>query len=433
MPKSLRSLPCIIVLLGLSVASADAQTTYATITGTVTDSSGGVIKGATVVATNVETSVTTKTTTNSDGVYTVTQLREGPYTLSITAPGLREFLAVDIVLVTRDIRRIDAVAAGRRPRGGAAGHRRQRADRARDAAHQRRAHGGAAPDAAAQRSGRLVVSGDHAVAVDARRRLLVRGQPQQPVHVRDRRHVDDRRRRRERHRAARQLHRVVQGSEDRHGEQQRRVAEPRPGHHRLEIGHESLRGRGLRLLPEPDVPGQEPVLGPASRRRHAFPGPRGRRPGCDSQAVRRPRPDVLVRLGGNGQRQHGVGGSEPDGSDRALAAWRLLGARRADPQPVHRRGLRGRPHPAGGVESAALRIQERFYPLPNTGNTATLVANNYRETLPTERSKPYYATARVDHNFSASIGSSGASRSTRRPTRCGKATCPRSACATSAA
>ena len=31
----------------------------------------------------------------------------------------------------------------------------------------------------------------------------------------------------------------------------------------------------------------------------------------------------------------------------------------------------------------------------------TLVAQNYRETLPVKRSKPYYATARLDHNFSA--------------------------------
>ena len=108
MRGSLRSAAGIIVLLAVGVASAAAQTTYATITGTVTDSTGGVIKGASVVATNVETAVTTKTTTNSDGVYSVTQLREGPYTLTITADGLGEFKATDIVLVTRDIRRIDA-------------------------------------------------------------------------------------------------------------------------------------------------------------------------------------------------------------------------------------------------------------------------------------------------------------------------------------
>src|SRR5882672_4599176 len=97
-----------LVVLLVTTSPAAAQTTYATITGTVTDSSGGVIGGAEVVATNVETSIATKTTTNSDGIYVVTQLREGPYMLSITAPGLREFIATNIVLVTRDVRRIDA-------------------------------------------------------------------------------------------------------------------------------------------------------------------------------------------------------------------------------------------------------------------------------------------------------------------------------------
>jgi hypothetical protein len=98
-----------LILVALTPAAIGAQTTFATITGTVTDSSGAVIRGAAVTATNVETSVSTKTTTNDDGVYTVGQLREGPYLLSITAPGFREFIATDVVLVTRDLRRIDAV------------------------------------------------------------------------------------------------------------------------------------------------------------------------------------------------------------------------------------------------------------------------------------------------------------------------------------
>src|SRR5438552_255000 len=109
MRGQLRSLASSIVLgLVFMAPPAAAQTTYATITGTVTDSSGGVIAGAEVAATNVETSITTKTTTNADGVYTVTQLREGPYILSVTAPGLREFLETNILLNARDVRRIDA-------------------------------------------------------------------------------------------------------------------------------------------------------------------------------------------------------------------------------------------------------------------------------------------------------------------------------------
>jgi hypothetical protein len=97
-----------LILLTLAPAALPAQTTFATITGTVTDSSGAVIRGAAVTATHIETAVATKTTTNDDGVYTVPQLREGPYLLSISAPGFREFLATDVLLVTRDVRRIDA-------------------------------------------------------------------------------------------------------------------------------------------------------------------------------------------------------------------------------------------------------------------------------------------------------------------------------------
>ena len=57
--------------------------------------------------------------------------------------------------------------------------------------------------------------------------------------------------------------------------------------------------------------------------------------------------------------------------------------------------------PPSALNSVALRLQERFYPLPNTGSASALQANNFKETLPRDRSKPYYATTRVDHNFGA--------------------------------
>ena len=60
------------------------------------------------------------------------QLREGPYLLSIAAPGFREFIATDILLVTRDIRRIDATLETGGFEAAVQGGRRQRADRAGD-------------------------------------------------------------------------------------------------------------------------------------------------------------------------------------------------------------------------------------------------------------------------------------------------------------
>src|SRR5499426_2301621 len=106
----MRKLLC---LLGVSVSvcaspvSLRAQTTYATITGTVTDANGAILPGVRISVRNVETNISSETVSNAEGVYTITQLREGTYTLSAQASGFREFIAKDILLVARDVRRLD--------------------------------------------------------------------------------------------------------------------------------------------------------------------------------------------------------------------------------------------------------------------------------------------------------------------------------------
>jgi Carboxypeptidase regulatory-like domain len=90
-----------------AAAAANGQTTYAGITGAVTDPNGAVIPHATVEATHVQTNYQYKTTSNEVGVYTLSQLREGEYTLRAKAPGFQEFVAQNIQLVARDLRRID--------------------------------------------------------------------------------------------------------------------------------------------------------------------------------------------------------------------------------------------------------------------------------------------------------------------------------------
>lgn len=101
-----------VVLLGLSVAGC-AQTTYATITGIVTDSTGAVISKATVTATNQETRTPSTTASNAAGAYTVPRLGEGTYTLKVEAAGFREYMVQNIRLVSREVRRVDvALEAG---------------------------------------------------------------------------------------------------------------------------------------------------------------------------------------------------------------------------------------------------------------------------------------------------------------------------------
>src|SRR3984893_14167345 len=81
------SLAIVLILAILSSAPSSAQVAGATLSGTVTDSSGGVVPESQVVITNVATGVTTMVTTNSDGFYTSVNLLPGEYNVTISAKG----------------------------------------------------------------------------------------------------------------------------------------------------------------------------------------------------------------------------------------------------------------------------------------------------------------------------------------------------------
>src|SRR5262245_22245281 len=84
-----------------------AQTTFATLTRRVTDASGAVSPRTTITARNVETGIETTAEPNSEGIYMLSQLKEGRYTLSARGAGFKEFVVRDIQLVARDYRRVD--------------------------------------------------------------------------------------------------------------------------------------------------------------------------------------------------------------------------------------------------------------------------------------------------------------------------------------
>jgi phage baseplate assembly protein gpV len=56
------------ILAGASIPLS-GDTSTATITGTITDSGGGVLPGALVIAQDIDTGVARSTTTNPSGVY----------------------------------------------------------------------------------------------------------------------------------------------------------------------------------------------------------------------------------------------------------------------------------------------------------------------------------------------------------------------------
>ena len=98
----LSTLVCVVLLTVLSVA-ASAQETTGSISGTINDSSGASVKGASVTLTNTDRGQDVRTvTTNSTGFYTATSLPLGTYTVKVTAGGFKGEAVTGLVLHVND-------------------------------------------------------------------------------------------------------------------------------------------------------------------------------------------------------------------------------------------------------------------------------------------------------------------------------------------
>ena len=85
-----------IFLFSVCAGICRAQISTATLEGIVTDPSGGVVAGATVVAKNLGTQVTRSVTTNGNGEYTIPNLAVAHYSLTVTAPGFKTYTVEDV-------------------------------------------------------------------------------------------------------------------------------------------------------------------------------------------------------------------------------------------------------------------------------------------------------------------------------------------------
>jgi hypothetical protein len=94
----------LLLLLPLfGVPRAHAQAVYATISGTVTDTSGAVIPNANVMAVNTSTNISNRSVTDSKGYYTFPQLQTGgPYTVTVEARGFQRYQKTGIMLKVSD-------------------------------------------------------------------------------------------------------------------------------------------------------------------------------------------------------------------------------------------------------------------------------------------------------------------------------------------
>jgi hypothetical protein len=102
-----RAIIAILALLCLA-PMLRGQTTDATALGTVTDTSGAVVRGATITVTNLATGISRSSQTDDLGNYQISALRPGTYSVLIENKGFKSYLRPSLSLDARDMVRVDA-------------------------------------------------------------------------------------------------------------------------------------------------------------------------------------------------------------------------------------------------------------------------------------------------------------------------------------
>jgi hypothetical protein len=93
------------VLLLAVYANTFAQTTNATLGGTVSDASRAVIPGVSITATNTQTGIVSTAITNETGSYNLPSLQPGLYKVSAELPGFQTQVYNDVALgVSQQVR-----------------------------------------------------------------------------------------------------------------------------------------------------------------------------------------------------------------------------------------------------------------------------------------------------------------------------------------
>src|SRR5262245_17891098 len=77
------------LLCSLLWVNSIAQTTNATLGGTVSDSSGALIPGVSITATNTQTGIVNTAVTNESGPYQLASLQNGRYNVRAELPGFQ--------------------------------------------------------------------------------------------------------------------------------------------------------------------------------------------------------------------------------------------------------------------------------------------------------------------------------------------------------
>src|ERR1700722_9740968 len=92
----------LLTVAGLACNLMQAQEFRATLSGTVTDSTGAVVPGATVVVKETQTGAINRTLSDSSGQYVVPFLSPGDYSITASGPGFQTVTRAGITLQSQE-------------------------------------------------------------------------------------------------------------------------------------------------------------------------------------------------------------------------------------------------------------------------------------------------------------------------------------------
>lgn len=96
-----------LVFLGYEAPSASAQVLYGSLAGTVTDQSEAVVAKAVVTVTEKSTGLSRETSTDDAGYFSITNLADGTYDISVHATGFKPITQVGVRVVINTVTRAD--------------------------------------------------------------------------------------------------------------------------------------------------------------------------------------------------------------------------------------------------------------------------------------------------------------------------------------
>src|SRR4051812_37042866 len=110
--SSIRAIFQVFAILALTGGISYSQQLTATLTGTAYDQTQSAIPGATIEVKNEASGDTRRTTANESGYFTVTALRPGTYTVTVTAQGFDAWQQTGVTLNQGDNRTLPNIALG---------------------------------------------------------------------------------------------------------------------------------------------------------------------------------------------------------------------------------------------------------------------------------------------------------------------------------